>query len=79
MKKLLTLAALLLIACASAFAQGSYQVSGVVFDEYGPAIGVAVMEKGTSNGVTTDFDGAYSLKVASADAIVEFSCIDTPP
>ncbi len=75
MKKLLTLAAMLLIACASAFAQGSYQVSGVVFDEYGPAIGVAVMEKGTSNGVTTDFDGAYSLKVASSDAIVEFSCI----
>ena len=75
MKKLLTLVAMLLMACSTVFAQGSYQVTGVVFDEYGPAIGVAVMEQGTSNGVTTDFDGAFTLKVASADAIVEISCI----
>ena len=75
MKKLLTLAAMLLIACTAVFAQGGYQVKGVVFDEYGPAIGVAVMEQGTSNGVTTDFDGAFSIKVASADAIIEISCI----
>ncbi|MBR6457677.1 MAG: SusC/RagA family TonB-linked outer membrane protein [Bacteroidales bacterium] len=75
MKKVLSLAVVLLIAFTSVFAQGSYQVSGVVYDEYGPAIGVAVMEQGTSNGVTTDFDGAFSIKVASADAIIEISCI----
>ena len=66
---------MLIVACTAVFAQGSYQVTGVVFDEYGPAIGVAVMEQGTSNGVTTDFDGAFTIKVASADAIIEISCI----
>ena len=75
MKKLLTLAAMLIMACTTVFAQGSYQVKGVVLDEYGPAIGVAVMEQGTTNGVTTDFDGVFTLKVASADAIIEISCI----
>ena len=75
MKKLLTLAALLFVAFASVFAQGSYQVKGVVVDEFGPVIGAAVLEQGTSNGVTTDFDGVFSLKVSSEDAIIEISCI----
>ncbi|MBO4469700.1 MAG: SusC/RagA family TonB-linked outer membrane protein [Bacteroidales bacterium] len=75
MKKLLTLAAMLFIACAAVFAQGSYQVKGVVVDEFGPVIGAAVLEQGTSNGVSTDVDGAFTLKVSSADAIVEISCI----
>ena len=75
MKKLLTLAVMLLVACTAVFAQGSYQVKGVVVDEFGPVIGAAVLEQGTSNGVTTDFDGAFTLKVSSADAIIEISCI----
>ena len=75
MKKLLTLAVMLIVACTAVFAQGSYQVKGVVVDEFGPVIGAAVLEQGTSNGVTTDFDGAFTLKVSSADAIVEISCI----
>ncbi|TXD46758.1 SusC/RagA family TonB-linked outer membrane protein [Polaribacter sp. IC073] len=39
-------------------------ISGVVTDEIGsPLPGVSVMETGTLNGVSTDFDGKYSLQV----------------
>ena len=38
-------------------------------------IGATVLEQGTSNGTITDIDGAYTLKVSSADATVEISCI----
>lgn len=65
----------LLLAGASAFAQ-QITVTGVVTssaDGYG-VIGAAVMEKGTSNGVVTDFDGNFTLKV-DAGKILEISCI----
>ena len=75
MKKLLTLAALLITACTLAFAQSGYTVKGVVVDEFGPVIGAAVIEQGTTNGTMTDMDGAFTLKVSSADAILEISCI----
>lgn len=39
-----------------------------------PIIGVAVMEKGTTNGTATDYDGRFSLKVAEG-AILSFSFI----
>ena len=39
-----------------------------------PLPGVTVMEKGTTNGTTTDFDGRYQLEVA-ADAILTFSYV----
>ena len=48
-------------------------VTGAVSDETGPLPGVSVLEKGTSNGVVSDFDGNYSITVSSADAILEFS------
>ena len=64
---------------ANVSAQGGYEVKGTVIDEVGPVIGASVVEKGTSNGVVTDFDGAYTLKVSSADAIVEISCIGYAP
>ncbi|MBO4605951.1 MAG: TonB-dependent receptor [Bacteroidales bacterium] len=51
-------------------------VTGVVTassDGY-PLPGVAVMVKGTSRGVTTDFDGNYSIQAARGETLV-FSCI----
>lgn len=40
------------------------QVSGVVTDESGePLPGATVLEKGTSNGTTTDIDGNYTINV----------------
>ena len=47
----------------------------VVVDALGPVIGATVIEKGTVNGVSTGLDGDYILTVASADALVEISCI----
>jgi TonB-linked SusC/RagA family outer membrane protein len=45
-------------------------VRGVVSDSQGPLVGATVMEKGTSNGTVTDFDGNYKLTVSNPDAIL---------
>lgn len=46
-------------------------VSGVVSDAGGePLPGATVLEKGTSNGTTTDFDGSYSLTVDDGAILV---------
>tara|TARA_R110002049_G_scaffold993_2_gene7111 strand:- start:58670 stop:59281 length:612 start_codon:yes stop_codon:yes gene_type:complete len=53
---------------SNSFAQ-NITVTGVVSDESGiPLPGVNVIEKGTSNGASTDFDGNYSIKVLGANA-----------
>ena len=77
MKKILTLVGILLSGMLSLpmSAQGGYQVKGVVVDEVGPVIGASVIEKGTSNGVSTGLDGDFILNVSSADATIEISCI----
>ena len=78
MNRIKTLCASLVLFCiagVSVFAQGGYEVKGVVSDPLGPVIGATVVEQGTTNGVSTGLDGDYVLYVASADAIVEFSCI----
>ncbi|HEY9490024.1 MAG TPA: TonB-dependent receptor plug domain-containing protein, partial [Chryseosolibacter sp.] len=52
------------------------QVSGIIRDEAGLAIpGVNVIEKGTTNGTTTDVDGKYSFLVSDQNAILVFSFI----
>ena len=60
---------------ASVFAQGGYEVKGVVVDAIGPIIGATVIEQGTTNGTSTGLDGDYVLTVSSANAVVEVSCI----
>ena len=50
--------------------EGLVTVKGVVTDENGePIIGANVVVPGTSNGVTTDIDGAYSLTVEKGATI----------
>lgn len=45
-------------------------VSGVVTDEVNtPLPSVSVMETGTANGVTTDFDGKYSIKIKEGGSL----------
>ena len=78
MNRIKTLCASLVLFCiagVSVFAQGGYEVKGVVSDPLGPVIGATVVEQGTTNGVSTGLDGDYVLYVVSADAIVEVSCI----
>ena len=54
----------------------AFTVTGTVKDNEGePLIGVAVLEKGTSNGCVTEFDGTYSITTTGADPIIQFTCI----
>ena len=50
-------------------------VRGVVSDDEGPLIGAAVIVKGTTTGVATDFDGRYSITVPSSTSVLVFSCL----
>lgn len=47
-------------------------VNGRVSDANGPLAGVTVLERGTSNGVTTDASGDYQLVVTDANATLVF-------
>ena len=71
MKKILILLSILALTSATAFAQ--YTAKGVVEDKFGPVIGAAVIQVGTSNGVQTDLDGAWTLNVPSANTLLEIS------
>ncbi len=78
MNRIKTLCASLVLFCmmgVSVFAQGGYEVKGVVVDAIGPIIGATVIEQGTTNGTSTGLDGDYVLTVSSANAVVEVSCI----
>ena len=75
MKRILTAIAVLAASCVTVFAQGGYQVKGVVVDAIGPVIGASVIEVGTTNGVSTGLDGDFTITVSNANAMVEISCI----
>ena len=63
------LSSLLIFACTIMYAQS--EISGTVIDETGEGvIGATVMEKGTSNGTVTDFDGNFKLKVEAGKTLV---------
>ena len=74
-RNLLMSTAVALVGGITMQAQGGYDVSGVVTDQFGPVIGAAVVEQGTSNGTSTGLDGEYSLTVTGPSAMVEISCI----
>lgn len=47
------------------------EIHGTVFDDFGETvIGATVMEKGTTNGVVTDIDGNFTIKVKSGATLV---------
>ncbi|MBR1414620.1 MAG: SusC/RagA family TonB-linked outer membrane protein [Prevotella sp.] len=50
--------------------QQQKKVTGTVSDAMGPIIGASVMEKGTSNGAVTDFDGNFTLNVKPGATLV---------
>jgi len=64
-KLVLLMFLLMTLGSVSAYAQVK-TVTGVITDEVGlPLPGANVLEKGTQNGATTDFDGRYSIKAAA--------------
>ena len=68
MKKIKLIAALIALSLTwVSWAQT--QVTGTVNDESGvPLPGASVLEKGTDNGVQTDFDGNFAISVEDSDA-----------
>ena len=67
--KCFLLSAILMTICSWASAQT--EIHGTVTDPTGETvIGATVMEKGTSNGTVTDFDGNFTLKVAPGKTLV---------
>ncbi|RYJ36981.1 TonB-dependent receptor [Flavobacterium anhuiense] len=63
--------ALLLFLLNSAFLVAQKEVSGIVKDKTGaPLPGVNIVEKGTSNGVSTDFEGSFRIKVKEGATLV---------
>ncbi|MBW8334094.1 MAG: TonB-dependent receptor [Prolixibacteraceae bacterium] len=70
MKK--TFLALMILMCSFAGYAQEIQVKGVVTsaDDGQPIPGVSVVVKGTTNGIITDFDGNYTLKVPGNSTLV---------
>ncbi|WP_168796350.1 SusC/RagA family TonB-linked outer membrane protein [Flagellimonas onchidii] len=51
-----------------------YQVNGTITDQDGiPLAGANVVEKGTTNGIQTDFDGNFAISVADENATLVIS------
>jgi TonB-linked SusC/RagA family outer membrane protein len=50
--------------------QSTKKVTGTVSDSQGSVIGASVVEKGTSNGTVTDFDGNFTLNVKPGATLV---------
>ena len=68
LKKMFLSFALLLV---STIMYAQSEISGTVVDASGETvIGATVMEKGTSNGTVTDFDGNFKLKVNEGSVLV---------
>lgn len=58
--------------------QNKITVKGIVEDKDGSIIGANIIEKGTTNGVVTDFDGAFSISVdANATLVISYLGYDT--
>ncbi|WP_430812781.1 MULTISPECIES: SusC/RagA family TonB-linked outer membrane protein [unclassified Carboxylicivirga] len=75
LKQFLAFVGLVMFITFSSYAQG-LSISGNVKDKAGePVPGVTVLEKGTTNGTITDFDGNYAFTLQGDDAVLVFSFI----
>ena len=73
--------AFLLLLGVDAQAQNEITVSGKVVDseKQEPLPGVNILEKGTSNGTMTNFDGEFSIEVSNPNAVLVFSYVGFAP
>lgn len=70
----LFLSGLFAVICLNSFAQ--INVSGTVKSDDGELLpGVSIIAKGTANGVVTDFNGEYTFRGVSSDAVLVFSFV----
>ena len=71
MEQLKKLILSLTVLLTSTIVYAQTQISGTVVDATGEAIiGATIMEKGTSNGTITDFDGNFTIKVNEGTTLV---------
>ena len=76
-KRLHYLLMIVSLLCIQGITAQERTVSGTVTDETTgtPLPGINVIEKGTSNGTSTDFDGNYTITVSNDSAILVFSAL----
>lgn len=76
MKRFFQICVTLFLFSLSIPAMAQVTVKGTVTDATGqPVIAAGVVEAGTTNGVVTDAQGAYTLTVKGSQSVLEFSCI----
>ena len=69
--KLLSILSSFLLVFAFGFSVQAQSINGTVSDDNGvPLPGATVLVEGTSNGVSTDFDGNYSINASNGDTLV---------
>ena len=69
--KFLTILSSFLLMFAFGFSVQAQSISGTVTDDNGvPLPGATVLVEGTQNGVSTDFDGNYSINASNGDTLV---------
>jgi hypothetical protein len=56
------------LGCLTAWSQQT--VTGTVSDEDGPLPGASVVVKGTTTGVSTDFDGNFTIEASADDTLM---------
>lgn len=65
-----------IVGCTVSVSAQQQSLSGTVTDTNGQIVpGVNVVEKGTTNGTSTDFDGNYTLTISTQNATLIFSYI----
>jgi TonB-dependent starch-binding outer membrane protein SusC len=75
MKSKLFILLLIVFGCMASAGAQTTMVNGTVTAKNGePLLGVTVVERGTTNGVVTDFDGRFSIRV-KPDATLQFSFV----
>ena len=79
LKKMQLLIAFLIITCSfNANAQELFTLSGKVTDGINPLSGASILVKGTSTGVSTDFDGKFSFSLKKGTYTLVVSIISQP-
>ena len=70
MKQLKRLLLSMMLICVGTIVFAQSEIAGTVVDSEGePIIGATIMEKGTSNGTVTNYDGEFRLKVAAGKTL----------
>ena len=70
---IILLVTLSLIPLGNTLCAQEVDISGTVRDSDGPLPGANILEKGTQNGVQTDFDGRFSITVSNPNATLVIS------